>query len=205
MEAYRYARVYDPLLFPFVRPIRKKVVSLVEERRYRKILDVCCGTGDQLKLLKRHGFDAQGIDLSEAMLGVARSGRVKADCTVQDAAQMRFESGRFDLAMVVFALHEKEGPVARKILEEMLRVTEAGGHLLIVDYEFTRRTDPFARAFITLIERIAGGEHYWNFKAYIENGGLPPLLSGLPLEEVQRHYFGRHGIVLTLLEKTAQG
>jgi ubiquinone/menaquinone biosynthesis C-methylase UbiE len=205
MEAYRYARIYDPLLFPFVRPIRKKVVSLVEERRYKKILDVCCGTGDQLKRLKRHGFDAQGIDLSEAMLGVARSGRVKADCTLQDAAQMRFEAGRFDLAMVVFALHEKERDIARKILEEMFRVTEPGGHLLIVDYEFTQRTDPFARAFITFIERIAGGEHYRHFKSYIKNGGLPPLLSGLPLKEVQRHYFGRGGIVLTLLEKTVQG
>jgi ubiquinone/menaquinone biosynthesis C-methylase UbiE len=205
MEAYRYARLYDPLLFPFVRPIRKKVVSLVEKQRYKKILDVCCGTGDQLKLLKRHGFEGQGVDLSEAMLGVARSGRVKADCSLQDAAKMRFEAGRFDLAMVVFALHEKEHSVARKILEEMFRVTKSGGHLLIVDYEFTKKTDPFARAFITCIERIAGGEHYRHFKTYIGNGGMPSLLSGLPLKEVRRHYFGRHGIVLTLLEKRVQG
>ena len=54
---------------------------------------------------------------------------------------------------------------------------------------------------IYFIEWLAGGEHYRNFKAYIEKGGLPELLSGITLTEVQRHYFGRHGIVLLLLRR----
>ena len=201
-EEYKYANIYDPLLFLFIRSIRKKVVALVKKHQYKKILDVCCGTGDQLKLLKKHGFDAKGIDLSESMLNVALGGKLKADCRLQDATQMRFDNDLFDLSMVVFALHEKHTDSAKKILEEMLRVTRENGHILIVDYEITHQTGPVSKALIYFIEWIAGGEHYRHFKAYLKAGGLPDLLSGmLPIEE-RSMAPTRHGIVLTLLQKS---
>lgn len=200
-QEYKYAKIYDPLLFYFIRPIRKGVVLLVKKYRYKKILDVCCGTGDQLKLLKQHGFDGQGVDISETMLNVALGGRIKADCLLQDATQMHFDNDLFDLSMVVFALHEKHTDSARGILEEMLRVTQKNGHILIVDYEITHQTGTVSKALIYLIEWIAGGEHYRHFKAYLKAGGLPALLSRMPLTELKRHYFGHHGIVLTLLKK----
>jgi len=78
------------------------VIALVKQYRYRSILDVCCGTGDQLKLLKEHGFDSEGIDLSEAMLSVAGQGRHNINCIRQDATQMHYEDARFDLVMTVF-------------------------------------------------------------------------------------------------------
>ena len=96
MEEYRYARLYDPLLFPFIRPVRNKVIALVKRYRYRSILDVCCGTGDQLKLLKQHGFGGEGIDLSDAMLRIAGRGRHKADCIRRDATHMHYDDAAFD-------------------------------------------------------------------------------------------------------------
>lgn len=202
MEEYQYtAKVYDPILFPFIRPIRNKVISLVKQYRYLSILDVCCGTGDQLKLLKEHGFDGEGIDLSDAMLSIAGKGEHKADCIRQDATQMHYENARFDLVMTAFSLHEKSHTSARKIVEEMVRVTSEGGDILIVDYELSEKTSIFSKVLIYLIEWIAGGEHYRNFKSYIKKGGLPELLSGITLTEVQRYYFGQHGIVLILFHK----
>jgi demethylmenaquinone methyltransferase/2-methoxy-6-polyprenyl-1,4-benzoquinol methylase len=78
MEEYQQsAKYYDAVLSPFIRTIRRRVLQLIKKYRYRSILDVCCGTGDQLKLLKQHGFEAEGIDLSDAMLEVAGRGTVK--------------------------------------------------------------------------------------------------------------------------------
>ncbi len=203
MEEYRYsAKIYDRLLGPFIRPIRSRVLALVKKYKYRSILDVCCGTGDQLKLLGKHGFNAEGIDLSDAMLKVAQQGAQKADCVRQDATHMHYEDKKFDLTMTAFALHEKDYTSARKIVEEMVRVTKQGGDLLIVDYELSEKTAVFSKWMIYFIEWIAGGDHYRNFKSYIKKGGLPDLLSGIELREVERHYFGQHGIVLVLYRKS---
>jgi len=202
MQEYQYsAKFYDGILFPFIRPIRNKVIELVKQYRYKSLLDVCCGTGDQLKLLKQHGYDGEGIDISDAMLRVAEEGEYKADCIRQDATQMHYNTAKFDLVMTAFALHEKEHDTARKIVEEMVRVTAEGGDMLIVDYELSEKTSALSKIVIYFIEWLAGGEHYRNFRSYIKKGGLSGLLQGITFTEVQRHYFGRHGIVLILLKK----
>jgi demethylmenaquinone methyltransferase/2-methoxy-6-polyprenyl-1,4-benzoquinol methylase len=202
MQEYQYsAKFYDGILFPFIRPIRNKVIELVKQYRYKSILDVCCGTGDQLKLLKQHGYEGEGIDISDAMLRVAGEGEYKADCIHQDATQMHYDTAKFDLVMTAFALHEKEHNTARKIVEEMVRVAAKGGDILIVDYELSDKTSALSKRVIYFIEWLAGGEHYRNFRSYIEKGGLPGLLQGITFTEVQRYYFGRHGIVLLLLKK----
>jgi len=202
MEEYQQsAKYYDAVLAPFIRPIRRRVLHLIKQYRYRAILDVCCGTGDQLKLLKQHGFEAEGIDLSDAMLEVAGRGAVKADCTRQDATQMQYAEENFELVMTAFALHEKEHTAARKIVEEMVRVAKEGGDLLIVDYALSEKTSLLSKTLIYFIEWLAGGSHYRNFLDYLGKGGLPGLLEGMPLAEVERHYFARHGVVLLLLRK----
>ena len=202
MEEYQYsARFYDRLLFPFIQPIRNRVLKIIQRYQYETILDVCCGTGDQLKLLKAHGLDGEGVDISDAMLNIASKGEFKANCTHQDASKMDYKDENFSLVMTAFALHEKEHDTARKIVEEMVRVTVKGGDVLIVDYELGEKTSILSKMSIYFIEWLAGGEHYRNFKSYIKKGGLPELLSGITLREVKRYYFGQHGIVLLLLRR----
>ena len=152
-------------------------------------------------MLKMHGVEAKGIDLSEAMLAVANQGEHKADCALQDATQTGYGDRTFDLVTTTFALHEKRHGTARRIVEEMVRLTAEGGDILIVDYELSERTSLLSKAMIYLIERFAGGEHYRNFKEYLRRGGLSALLCDTPLTETERHYFGKNGIVLLLLRK----
>ena len=202
MEEYQYsAKFYDKILYPFIRSIRLRVISVVKKYQYKTILDVCCGTGDQLKLLQAHGFDGEGIDISDAMLNIAQKGELKANCKHQNAAKMHYEDTKFELVMTAFALHEKDHDTARKIVEEIVRVTAKGGDILIVDYELSEKTSALSKMSIYFIEWLAGGEHYKNFRSYIKKGGLPELLSGITLTEVERHYFGQQGIVLLLLRR----
>lgn len=202
MEEYKYsAMFYDRLLSPFIQPIRNRVIKIIKQYQYKTILDVCCGTGDQLKQLKVHGFDAEGIDISAAMLDIAKKGKIKAICKHQDASKMDYVDAKFSLTMTAFALHEKGHATARKIVEEMVRVTSEGGDILIVDYELSEKTSTLSKILIYFIEWLAGGEHYRNFRSYIKKGGIPALLPDNIFTEVKRYYFAQHGVVLLLLRK----
>jgi SAM-dependent methyltransferase len=69
----------------------------------RRILDVCCGTGQLLQYFLEHGYTGTGVDLSADMLAVAREncGRFVTDGAVDfvraDAADFRLP-GRYDIA-----------------------------------------------------------------------------------------------------------
>lgn len=200
MEEYKYtSKFYDLLLYPFIRTIRNKVIDVVKRHKYNTILDVCCGTGDQIKLLKQHGIDSEGIDISHDMLHVAKTGKIKANCRFENATNTSYDDSQFELVMTSFALHEKDHATARQILKEMMRISNKD--LLIVDYELGEKTSFISKWLIYLIEWIAGREHYRNFKSYINLGGLDGLLNDIKFDTIEKHYFGDGGVVLVLLRK----
>jgi len=200
-DEYKSAKYYDKFLHLFVWRIRKKILQIIKKNQYKKILDVCCGTGNQLKLLKKHGIEGTGIDLSKAMLEVAESGKTKVKCFEQDAENINFNNESFDMTMTTFALHEKSNSSAKNILNEMIRLTKINGHLIIVDFSIDSNTFFLARKGIEFIESSAGDDHYKHFKKYVADNGLDTLLEGLPLEEIENHYFALNGVVLKLLQK----
>jgi len=199
---YKSAKYYDKFLHLFVWRIRKRILKIVKKNQYKKILDVCCGTGNQLKVLKKHGIDGTGVDLSKAMLEVAESGKIKVKCFEQDAEKINFSNESFDMTMTTFALHEKSNSSAKIILNEMIRLTKINGHLIIVDFSIDSNTFFLARKGIELIESHAGDDHYKHYKEYVADNGLDTLLKGSPLKEIENHYFAFKGVVLKVLEKT---
>jgi ubiquinone/menaquinone biosynthesis C-methylase UbiE len=121
------APLYDVLLYPFVRNIRRDILKTAIRLQPEKVIDVCCGTGDQLKRLKRYGIDAVGIDLSQAMIDISQKGNHTPRCFLQDATAMTFNANSFDLAMISFALHETGWENAHTILSEIYRVLKQDG------------------------------------------------------------------------------
>ena len=119
------------------------------------------------------------------MLEVANSGDVKAHCFEQNAEKIDFRENNFDLVMTTFALHEKSNESARKILNEMIRVSKKGGHLMIVDYAIPKSKLNISRKMVDLIEYMAGDEHYGFYKKYTQSGGLHHLAKELPLKEIK--------------------
>ena len=200
MAEYSIAPLYDLFLFPFVRSLRVKILNHCIERRYASILDVCCGTGNQLKMLKRHGLNVTGVDLSNEMLQVSQRGRFAPDCRFEDASRMSFADSSFEMAMTTFALHEKEDPTARAIIREMVRVVQPGGKILLIDFHFTEHSSWFSRTVIRLIEWQAGGEHYRNFRSFIVKGGIRPLFEELPLNIDTIEFAGMGAIGIFVLE-----
>ena len=206
MDEYRLlAPVYDPLLHMVMHRVRRKVVQIVQQLKPEQIIDICCGTGNQLKYLKRHGFhNIIGVDLSRSMLDQAGRGSSRVPCDQMDASAMNFEDNRFDLGIISFALHEKPFAVARQIVDEAARVIHNQGHLIVVDYMFDGHARLSARTAIHVVERMAGRSHYRYFRQYLKNGGPNHLLSDYPVKEEYRFHGQATGIRVHSMEKYGQ-
>jgi demethylmenaquinone methyltransferase/2-methoxy-6-polyprenyl-1,4-benzoquinol methylase len=192
MDHYKLlAGVYDPLLHVALRKIRKRVVDLAERLQPGQIIDICCGTGNQLKYLKKHGFqNITGVDISDAMLKQAGKGKLKIQCGNEDATDMSFDSDSFDMGIISLALHEKPYELAQQILNESQRVIRPGGHLIVVDYVFDQHTSPFIRLPVHIAEKIAGRDHYKHFREYLEYGGMDKLMNYRRFDEEYRFHRG---------------
>lgn len=119
------APFYDAIVAPFS-SVRDRVVNFTNAQKGFKILDVATGTGQQAFAFEKKGYEVIGIDLSEAMLNVAKKKNKSrnAKFEVADATNLPFEDNRFDVSSVSFALHDMPLSVREKVLKEMVRVTK---------------------------------------------------------------------------------
>lgn len=201
MKKYSFAPVYDPILNPFLKSLRRKILNVVIDLNPSGIIDVCCGTGFQVKLLNQNGFEAVGIDLSSEMLAVSRRGKSKAQCFKQDATALDFPDESFEVAMITLALHEKDAVSRHKIVSEMDRILQPGGHLFIADYCINSTSSWYSGKVINFVEFLAGVDHYKNFRNYIDLGGLNDLIPDTKYTSIRDYYFGGKSIILRILKK----
>lgn len=133
------APFYDIIAAPFS-GVRDRVVNFTNAQKGSKILDVATGTGQQAFAFAKKGYEVVGIDLSEAMLDVAKKkNRFRsAKFEVADATSLPFEDNSFDISSVSFALHDMPLSIREKVLKEMVRVTKSEGTILIVDYDLPK-------------------------------------------------------------------
>jgi demethylmenaquinone methyltransferase/2-methoxy-6-polyprenyl-1,4-benzoquinol methylase/ArsR family transcriptional regulator len=102
-----------------------------------RLLDIGCGAGRMLELLAPHAERAVGVDLSPAMLGVARAQLEQAGLrNVQlrqgDIYALPVEQDSVDVAIVYQVLHYLDNPA--RALREAARVLAPGGRLIVVDF-----------------------------------------------------------------------
>ena len=96
-----------------------------------RCLDVCCGTGGSVPVLRELGWDVVGVDVSGDQLRVARE-RVggAADFVQGDAASLPFEADSFDAAVFVLAHTDVDDPAA--VFPDVARVLRDGGKFVFI-------------------------------------------------------------------------
>jgi demethylmenaquinone methyltransferase/2-methoxy-6-polyprenyl-1,4-benzoquinol methylase len=98
----------------------------------KRILDLCCGTGDIALAFARAGADVTGADFTEEMLRVAEA-RTKAVRWVRtDALELPFPGDSFDVVSVGYGLRNLAD--IERGLREILRVLKPGGKFLSLDF-----------------------------------------------------------------------
>lgn len=173
----KIARMYDPVLQPFMSQMRFETARLCVGRGLRSVLDIGCGTGRQCIILHRHGLQVTGLDSSPAMLEVARSkSPPKISYICAQATALSLSSNLFDAVNFSFSLHENPPHIIQAMLREGHRVLKPQGMLLIADYLAPScLSQLFAHMGIAVIERLAGREHSRNYRRFLASGGVTGL------------------------------
>lgn len=189
------ARIYDSVLHVPIRKLRRSVAQILNNAHARKVVDLCCGTGNQISYLRREGIEqAVGVDISDNMLHQAWRNGLKDVCIKMDASKTTFDDNSFDAAIMSFSLHEMRADTAKRVFMESKRIVKPGGLLIVVDYSFDYHTRPLARFAARAVEKMVGGDHYRNFKYFMDNDLLIKFAKGLELKEQKRFLLGAVGL-----------
>lgn len=198
------AKLYDPLLYFYMKQIRMAVLKELLAHKDKSILDLCCGTGNQMKLLAKHGFtNLHCLDLSSSMLEIAKKTDHQIKIYNEDATKTHFDNRTFDITTISFALHEKDQITQQKLMEEIHRLLKNEGLLLAVDFVFDERTPMMSKVGISFVERLAGGDHYKNFKNYIQNNGLNGVIPPNKFERIRNDRNLFKSVSVSLYKKTS--
>jgi len=168
LKGYLYQVTVDPL----ISRLHTSVLPLIEPSH--SVLDVACGTGCLSLSIARRAKHVTGIDLSEDMIITAqraarKTGTENTLFELRDASDLSCYSDReFDVSVTTMAVHQFDADLAVKILKEMKRVSET---VVVVDYN-SLMPKGLSGSAVWSIERLAGGEHYRNFKTFMERGGI---------------------------------
>lgn len=137
---------------------RSSLVAMAGSISGRRVLDICCGTGDLTKELAAAGADIHSLDFSFEMLrkGMAK-GWLPGRNISADAGRLPFHDKSFYMLTIAFGI--RNIPDVDVFLAEALRVLEPGGTLYIL--ELTRPENAFVRFFynfyLTKILPFIGG------------------------------------------------
>ncbi|WP_291323397.1 class I SAM-dependent methyltransferase [Desulfonatronospira sp.] len=195
----KIAPLYDLVVTPFLNPVRKNICRVLQGLQVKTVVDLGCGTGRQLEMLHRYGFQTCGVDFSGAMLNKAEALSPGLKLYQGDIAGTPFPDSSFDCSILSLALHENSRTRQDQILAEALRITRFKGYLVVLEHGFPSGTAGNMISLLTHIpERLAGTTHYRNYLEFMKSGGLPELLLSWPsLETVENKVF-YYGILVLL-------
>lgn len=144
-EFHPLTNVYDLILIlaGFGKKFRKKIVDAVEVRDSYSILDVGCGTGVFLQLLKENypKVSVIGLDPDKEALSIAakRLSEYQGVTLINAFAEaLPFESEIFDTVYSTLAFHHISPKFKEKAIKEIYRVLKKEGKLVIVDFGTAR-------------------------------------------------------------------
>ena len=191
--------VYKFLIDPLLNGLHRRVVSLIEPGQ--RVLDVACGHGTMALMTGlEKGCEVTGIDLEASKIAEARKAAAKKGLDnlrflVMDATDLSpFGEKSFDVAVTSMAIHQFSPALGLQVLKEMKRVAHT---VIVADYAWPLPGNLYGRL-AKVIEWIAGGEHYRNFKLYQRNRGLDTLLEQAGLQGAERYRQGKGTMEVSL-------
>jgi ubiquinone/menaquinone biosynthesis C-methylase UbiE len=179
-DAYhRIANIYDVVVEPALRSARLFGIQMWPPSPDQSVLDIGCGTGSQLDLYRRSGCKIAGIDPSPAMVARARLklGH-EARVDLGDASRLPHARHSFDLILMSMMLHELPEEARSAVIAEAKRVLKEDGCILVLEYHPGPLRFPrgwLAKPILMIVERLAGLQHYRNYREFLAAGGMPGL------------------------------
>jgi ubiquinone/menaquinone biosynthesis C-methylase UbiE len=130
-DAYRNKELVARRASSHKRKLRR--LGALDLQRTARLLDLCCGTGEALRIMRAEGFsDLSGSDIT---IDEHLNKEPWLKLTACDACALPYGAGAFDAVLCMHSLHHLGGMVRiGKTFEECLRVLAPGGRLMVLDH-----------------------------------------------------------------------
>ena len=176
MLLFNYSNIIDPIL----KDARICVAGLSGIKAGDRVLDVCCGTGEQVFHYAQKGAIATGVDQDPGMIELAEKNRKRqgfnhSNFRIASATELPFPDGYFDGASISLGLHEMERDERNRAVCEMKRVVKKEGVLMFIDFQVPLPRNSIAYL-IRAVEFLAGKDNRICFRDYLARGGLRQIL-----------------------------
>jgi SAM-dependent methyltransferase len=137
------------------------LVALAAPAPSERWLDVACGPGIVSRRLAQHAGAVHGVDMTAAMIEVARreaatAGLANTTFELGDATALECPDAGFDGAVARFAIHHVAVP--GRLLEELARVVRPGGRIVLADHIADEEAG--AAAWALELERLRDPSHW---------------------------------------------
>jgi SAM-dependent methyltransferase len=159
-----------------------ELMRLAAPRAGQRWLEAACGPGIISRRIAGEVAEVRGVDLTPAMIEVARrearaAGIDNVTFAIGDATALPYPDGSFDGAITRFSLHHIPAP--GRVVAEMARVVRGAGAVIVADH--LADEDAEAAAWSQEIERLRDPSHW----ACLSHGRLRRLgvQAGLTLED----------------------
>ncbi len=188
----------DPMRRRVLAPLKKGLQAFPDVApKQMQVLDLACGTGRTLKLLRGMLPQASlhGVDLSPAYL--RKASQLLGDGPtlpqlVQGAGEnLPYRDGYFHAVSCVFLFHELPGPVRQQVIDEAFRVLKPEGTLVICD---SIQLDD-SPVLSPIMEGFAKTFHEPFYRDYVRDDiGARLVNAGFEVVETQVHYMSRYWV-----------
>lgn len=119
-------------LMVYIQPARRAAFDFkamyIKVQAGAKLLEIGCGSGDQLKFLQRLGWNVEGLDLDPVATEIATSRGLRV--YTGSLEKQYFSSQKFDVIVSSHVIEHVHDPVS--LLRECRRILNPGGKLIIV-------------------------------------------------------------------------
>ncbi|MBD3164858.1 methyltransferase domain-containing protein [Candidatus Woesearchaeota archaeon] len=120
-----------------------KIIPLLKKYNVKKILDVGCGMGRHLLILKNEGFEVYGCDISKKAIKSSSEIIDKKRLKLSDMSNLEYKDNSFDCIISIAVIQHGKISKIKKAISEIFRILKKGGVIFIntiSDKDFSFRT-----------------------------------------------------------------
>ena len=205
MSANLYDFQVEILFSGMANPMRRRILAPLKQNLSRfedlppqsmKVLDVACGSGYTLKLIRATLPKASlfGTDLSPAYLRKANQllSEIPGELPQllqANSEELPYQDNYFHGVTSVFLFHELPPNARQKVIEESFRVVKPGGVFIICDSIQILDYPEFE----TILENFPAMFHEPYYKSYVKDDLVERLkLAGFDNIETQQHFMSKY-------------
>jgi ubiquinone/menaquinone biosynthesis C-methylase UbiE len=179
---------------PIDRSLLVAFIELIKRRPDSRVADVGCGPGRVAAFMAEHGLDVVGVDVSQAMLAVARTAHPHIEFEEGQLDDLSIETGSLAGAVCWYSIIYTPPNRLAEAFGELSRVLIPGGYVLLA---FQAEGDPLHRidAHGTHLPLISYRHSVQDVAAYLDDTGFRIYTTVLRAPELE-HETTSQGFVI---------